>query len=103
MSTLKKYFFIILFILLLLSVMHDLSKENKIYIEDPTLGPTIEIATIKVNPGDTVLSVVEEINEIESLNIEQIILDFEALNPGVNYKALIPHTFYYFPLYIDAG
>jgi hypothetical protein len=62
-----------------------------------------EIAHIKVLPGDTVLSITEEINHIENLNIDKIKKDFTRLNPGVEINALTPHSFYYFPLYKDSS
>ena len=101
MSTSKRLSILLLFILLIISVVDDLSKQQPIndsFIkvqEDNDTG----IAHIKIKQGDTVLSVTEEINDLDYLDIQQIINDFEKLNPGVDTESLLPNSFYYFPLY----
>lgn len=53
----------------------------------------------KVQPGATVLTVVEHLNGNTSVSIQKIIRDFEKLNPGVDAnKIKIGHT-YLFPVY----
>ncbi|MHA6250962.1 hypothetical protein [Oceanobacillus sp. CAU 1775] len=102
MSTPKKVFGFLFILLLMLSILHDLSKDtiqpaktsNKITEE-------MNILTIKVKPGDTVLSITEEINHFKTLEIVKVIEDFKYLNPGIDHQLLEPNQSYYFPLYID--
>ncbi|WP_405101168.1 hypothetical protein [Oceanobacillus sp. FSL H7-0719] len=94
----KKLCLILLMLFLLLSMIHDLSKPGA----DRETVPQNAIQ-VKITPGDTVLSVTEEINSLEDLDIEQIIHDFQKLNPGIDYRILSPYTFYYFPLYYDSN
>ncbi|MFC4558830.1 hypothetical protein ACFO3D_11500 [Virgibacillus kekensis] len=56
---------------------------------------------VKVQNGDTVLSIVERINVDlqESLNIEKILTDFTELNPTADPKNLTAGKFYSFPVY----
>lgn len=98
MSNLKRISLFLLLILFTLSIIDDLSRDPHVP-EYNGIEKEITIAHIKVKPGDTVLSITEEINEVSNLNIEQIITDFEHLNPGTSVEKLIPNSFYYFPLY----
>ena len=106
MSSIKKISLILLLLLLILSFLHDLSKQNSVQQEQPLNKADIinsEIAHIKIEPGDTVLSITEEVNnDLQSLDINKIIADFQKLNPGADPKSLIPYSFYYFPLYNDS-
>lgn len=55
--------------------------------------------SVKVHPGDTVLSVVEHLNGNESVGIKKIIRDFEKLNPGASANQIQIGTTYRFPIY----
>lgn len=100
MSKSKKYFLFLFTVLLMLSILHDLSKDTITPNPNEQMIQTdIEMMTIKVMPGDTVLSITEEINDFKSLNLNRIIEDFQHLNPGSNYQSLNIHQYYYFPLY----
>lgn len=92
----KKIGIILLMLFILLSIIHDLSKPAS---QQETVP--VNAAQIKISPGDTVLSVTEEINSLTNLEVEKIITDFQKLNPSTDYRALTPYTFYYFPLYYD--
>lgn len=104
MSTIKKISFFLFLILFLLSMVHDLSKpiSNNQETDSEQIKNNLQIAHIKITPGETVLSITEKINEMENLDVEKIIIDFQTLNPGTDYKALIPNSFYYFPLYSES-
>ncbi|MRH43108.1 hypothetical protein GH741_10465 [Aquibacillus halophilus] len=53
-----------------------------------------------VIPGDTVLSIVEEFNEEQSsVQMNQIIQDFQILNPDVDPHQIKPNMDYLFPVY----
>ncbi|RXI99435.1 hypothetical protein DS745_14495 [Anaerobacillus alkaliphilus] len=55
---------------------------------------------IVVEPGYTVLSIVEELHgEPVNATIQQIVLDFETLNPGTNASKIQTGKAYYFPVY----
>ncbi|MCH1624947.1 hypothetical protein [Fredinandcohnia quinoae] len=57
---------------------------------------------IKIQPGDTVLSIIETINPNYRISsIDTLINDFEALNPNVKADLLQIGKTYYFPLYTN--
>lgn len=100
----KKILILLLFFLLFLSFVHDLKKDHNLhehaYVKtEYSNNNDNHIAHVKVHPGDTVLSITEELNELDYLDIKKIIADFELLNPGTDPDILTPNTFYYFPLY----
>lgn len=107
MSAMKRFTIVILLLLFLLSLMDDLSKQPSLVDKKPSEKPVqtemeAGIAHIKIKPGDTVLSVTEELNDMSVLNIEQIMNDFKRLNPGTDIDSLIPYSFYSFPVYNDS-
>ena len=56
--------------------------------------------TVKIKPGDTVLSIMEKLHEnFDSMQIEQIMHDFQLLNPNADPYSLKEGTLYYFPYY----
>ncbi|MFC7393332.1 hypothetical protein ACFQRG_10175 [Scopulibacillus cellulosilyticus] len=59
----------------------------------------INYKKITVNPGDTVLSVVEKINPDKSLSIEKVMSDFKKLNPGSKPNKIEIGQSYNFPQY----
>ncbi len=96
----------ILCLLVILSIYKDLTRGE----EESSYSPPLENSeTIHdtlfmhrtVQPGDTLLSIVEEIHQGEdiSLHFEQVIQDFKDLNAGVNPYELTIHESYYFPVY----
>lgn len=52
-----------------------------------------------VQPGDTVLSIVEKINGQQTASIQKVVHDFEILNPGVNANKVKIGHHYMFPVY----
>ncbi|RDW21916.1 hypothetical protein [Oceanobacillus chungangensis] len=102
----KRLIIYMLFILLCISIYKDLSingtssPENaSLFEQSPQSNYTI--TQIKITIGDTVLSVIEEINfdNNNQLDIPMIMADFKQLNPTADPFHLEPNTFYYFPLY----
>ncbi|MCT8139713.1 hypothetical protein H1D32_19560 [Anaerobacillus sp. CMMVII] len=60
----------------------------------------IPAESIVVEPGYTVLSIVEELhNEPVNASIQQIIVDFETLNPGTTANKIQIGKAYLFPVY----
>lgn len=53
----------------------------------------------EVNPGDTLISVVEKLNTSGEYSIFSMIKDFKSLNPGVNPEHIQLGKTYKFPLY----
>ncbi len=79
------------------------AKEEKIeateVIAQTSNDPFIEV---KVKAGDTLLSIVERVNEDRQLlSIETVIKDFEGLNPESKAELLQIGKTYKFPLYKD--
>lgn len=74
-------------------------------VEKTTPKNSVDIAfkaiKVKVQPGDTVLSLMEKVNnyELDNLDIDKIIADFKQLNPLVNPYDLKINHYYYFPVY----
>ncbi|SDN08431.1 LysM peptidoglycan-binding domain-containing protein [Sediminibacillus halophilus] len=67
--------------------------------QDQTAYQAIEV---EVRPGDTVLSIIEEINRAEAvLAIDSIVTDFQKLNPGTDPQQIQPGETYLFPLYVS--
>lgn len=60
----------------------------------------LQAAKIYVQPGDTVLTVTEQLNhQIKELNIGKIMDDFKLLNPAIDPLKIQPYTSYFFPIY----
>lgn len=101
------YIFIALF---LISIYKDLTlgtplnqinhqqQPNERYV---TNTKNITAMRVKVQQGDTVITIVEKINnqETTTLDITQIISDFKALNPTEDPIQLKSGEFYSFPIY----
>lgn len=110
MNNFKKTLLYIFIVLFIVSLYKDLtigtqlnSTSNQQHdIEYKTEVNDITVMRVKVQQGDTVLSIVEKINQHVSntMDIKQIITDFEALNPTIEKsEELKLNTFYYFPVY----
>ncbi|MFT8317521.1 MAG: hypothetical protein ABF651_04520 [Sporolactobacillus sp.] len=54
---------------------------------------------ITVNPGDTLLSISEQINQTDEPSIDQVLKDFSTLNPSANPNHLEIGKNYAFPYY----
>lgn len=103
----KRIFTYMIIILLITSIYKDLSlgTGNKTSVKDE-ISPNeamynnndFSIIQIKVTHGDTVLSIMESIND-EINNVEKIIADFQVLNPNTPPQQIRPGEIYYFPKY----
>lgn len=113
MQFIKRMSIYLLFLLLFLSIYKDLTTDipkNTPQITVPQNDKVREVrgATgikIQVHSGDTVLSVVEQLNKDNQTiktDITRIIADFEKVNPHVDPYNLKSNNFYYFPLYNDS-
>ncbi|MFP7169719.1 LysM domain-containing protein [Terribacillus sp. 7520-G] len=62
---------------------------------------TFQPVLLQVKQGDTLLSVANELNNNDlRVTMEQVIRDFEELNPGKDPYALDAGSAYYFPHYL---
>ncbi|MFD1018772.1 hypothetical protein [Thalassobacillus hwangdonensis] len=116
----KKLFLTVLVLLLFMSVYKDLTTGTTIQsntevtpsesapsepAEPPTPPPQPDTrfskyATITVEPGDTVLSILEEIHDGSYHHgIGEMLEDFEKLNPGTDPSAIKIDEAYRFPVY----
>jgi hypothetical protein len=100
----KKSIVFVMFILLLLSIYHDLQKgliiseeANIIYVNKQK----VTVVKVRAVAGDTILSLIETVNsdEMSRVNINEIISDFKQLNPQLKSNELIVDEYYYVPLY----
>lgn len=100
----NKSIVLILFILLLLSIYHDLQKGLTIS-EEPNINyiskENIFVVKKRAMAGDTILSLIEAVNseQLSNVNINEIIHDFKRLNPQLKTNELIVDEYYYVPLY----
>ncbi|WP_018661492.1 LysM peptidoglycan-binding domain-containing protein [Heyndrickxia acidiproducens] len=68
--------------------------------ENEIPAPEESIATVQVNPGDTVLTIVEKLSNTSSnLSIEKVIQDFSRLNNGITPEDIQIGQTYRFPIY----
>lgn len=103
----KRFLLYVFVILLFISVSKDLTENKQDSVEYKEIvaphhtNTDFTIMHIKIKPGDTVLSIVEEINDhnIQKLDAKQIIADFQSINPNADPYHIQPHLFYYFPKY----
>lgn len=107
MKTMMKICMFVFILLLVISIFKDLSGDTPITgtndskQNDTTTTINTTVMKVKVQEGETVLSIVEKINKksLETLNIEKIMTDFKKLNPAVEPLSIQTGKFYYFPLY----
>lgn len=108
MDFIKRTFIYVIIILLCISIYNDLTLGNVVLenksnrIQQPSADITFTVLQVKVEPGETVLSIVERINNnrnLEKMDLTQILTDFTIINPSIDPHNLEPRTYYYFPLY----
>ncbi|MBP1947552.1 hypothetical protein [Virgibacillus litoralis] len=110
MNNFFKTIIYILIALFVISIYKDLSIGTTLTSINRNKQPQEEYVTntknisameVKVNQGDTLLTIVEKINPqlTNNLDVTKIVSDFKALNPTVDPKQLQPNEFYSFPIY----
>ncbi|MFY4776373.1 hypothetical protein [Metabacillus sp. RGM 3146] len=107
----KRSLFLLILSFLCYIVYYDLSKGTLPAVTTHAQEKIAEVSTVevshkgyesvKVQSGDTVLSVMESLNSSSSpnLSIEKSIKDFEALNPGTKAEQIVIGKTYKFPVY----
>lgn len=111
MDFLKRLCLYICIVLLCISVYKDISKgtpsiqHNKKEQQEVIKNENVSIIKIKIKPGDTVLSITEQINNFKNqdqgINIQQILTDFKRYNPNADTDHLQLNEYYYFLYYDD--
>lgn len=111
MYFLKRLTIYLVIILLIISLYKDVTKgmipfndsKSDHFQQIYTSNSNKDLATVavRVQPGDTLLSIIEQINGQTNtvINMEQMILDFQALNPHTDPFYLEPNSIYYFRKY----
>lgn len=81
------------------TLLHDSAIEDTSSIEKESLE--FKVIKVKVQPGDTVLSIIEKVNnnQLDHLDIQKVMADFKQVNPLVNPYDLKLNSYYYFPVY----
>ncbi|HLQ97886.1 MAG TPA: hypothetical protein VK135_04265 [Candidatus Dormibacteraeota bacterium] len=110
MYFLKRLFIYLMSILLIISLYKDLTKGisfsnntkpkqmQQIYPKEQK--GKLQAVAVRVQAGDTLLSVTEQFNQqTPELDIDQIIDDFKILNPTTDPFVLEPDSIYYFRIY----
>ncbi|WP_152656228.1 hypothetical protein [Oceanobacillus sp. CFH 90083] len=102
MEFLRRISLITFIILVAVSIFQDLAQSdgtNTFSNNEKSNLPPFEAVPVKINPGDTVLSITEEIQttSANSVSVENILKAFEALNPTAYANELHAHEIYYFP------
>jgi hypothetical protein len=106
MSFSKRIILYIFIILLVASIYKDLSLRNAginhLHYKElqTTEDSQYSILKVRVDIGDTVISIVEDLHD-GNLNVsaETIMNDFQHLNPNTHPNSMQPESYYYFPLY----
>ncbi|WP_404453456.1 hypothetical protein [Oceanobacillus kapialis] len=93
----------ILCIFLILSIYTDITKGSiQTGPKHPANMETVHytVQQIKVQQGDTVISIIEGINpSLKGWNVEDLLTDFKVINPSADpFKLHVDH-YYYFPVY----
>ncbi|MBM7838129.1 hypothetical protein JOC54_001360 [Alkalihalobacillus xiaoxiensis] len=108
----KRIVYPILLLIVILGIRHDLTGGTLIEDDVPppsSLQPDLVTDTsavdephqeVIIEPGQTVLSIVERLHSGQvNVSIDQILMDFKRLNNDVNPNALQIGKSYLFPLY----
>ncbi|MGY0692905.1 hypothetical protein ACW2QC_08950 [Virgibacillus sp. FSP13] len=108
MNFFKKSGIYLFIILIIVSIYTDLTNGSLLPSNNNTIPEKqtestntrkFEIMKVKVRAGDTVLSIVEEINDsLPAFDINQIFEDFQLINHTDPHKLIIG-GYYYFPIY----
>ncbi|SET63138.1 hypothetical protein SAMN05421676_106136 [Salinibacillus kushneri] len=126
MALFKKLFIVVILLLFIRSIIHDVTvgtaskpqdshntqtemmqTENKETSNESTNGdqpeekqPDYKPVKHKVKAGETVLSIVENMSD-ESVEFQQLLEDFQTLNPDVNPNEIQIGKTYFFPAYMN--
>lgn len=114
----RNWILISLILLMIISIYIDLSvgtpisttihQKNEKEMTSPNhyeqYSDSFQVISYHFQNGDTLLSVFDHFHSNEqSINIEQALTDFQALNPTTNIYQLKAETTYLFPVYQNEG
>ncbi|MEH7236036.1 LysM peptidoglycan-binding domain-containing protein [Bacillus sp. JJ1562] len=106
----KRFFAFLAIIFILFIIYYDVRFGTLPVAKNETIEATEVVAITPSNPfkeitvkaGDTLLSIVEKVNEGKQISsIETVIMDFEELNPDSKAELLQIGKTYKFPLYTN--
>ncbi|WP_010678136.1 hypothetical protein [Bacillus timonensis] len=106
----KRFFGFLAIVFILYIIYYDVSVGTLPVVKNKTVSaeevivktPIHPYKEMKVTAGDTLLSIVEELNEGKQItSIESVIKDFEELNPKSKAELLQIGKTYKFPLYTN--
>ncbi|THE15453.1 hypothetical protein E1I69_00950 [Bacillus timonensis] len=106
----KRFFAFLAIVFILFIIYYDVRFGTLQIAKSETIEVTEVIAKtpnhpykeIKINAGDTLLSIVENLNEGKQISsIDSVIEDFEELNPNSKADLLQIGKTYKFPIYTD--
>ncbi|PSL42305.1 hypothetical protein B0H94_1164 [Salsuginibacillus halophilus] len=104
----KKWLWLFAVITIGLAVTYDLQQgtlpsSHEPVVKTDTTAVDADYIKHEVQPGETVLTIVEKIHHTQPpVSIEEIQTDFTALNNGQAPKHIQPGTAYRFPLYHES-
>ncbi|GGB29191.1 hypothetical protein F3157_00175 [Virgibacillus dakarensis] len=108
----KKSGIYIIIILIIVSIYNDITSGTSLSpTEEPRQTNSVEtihskrfkVIKVKVQAGDTVLSIAEEVNStLSALDMNQILADFKLINRTSSHQLNIGE-YYYFPLYTESA
>src|SRR5699024_2427952 len=106
MDFLKRLCIYMLSLLLCISIYKDMTEGtlrlmNNEKQDENITNENASIIKVKLQPGETVLSITEEINNFSNnqIDIPQILADFKHYNPNSNPNHLQVNKYYYFLQY----
>ncbi|GAB4073433.1 LysM domain-containing protein [Barrientosiimonas marina] len=109
MKKITKFLFILCIILFLVSIYNDLTNGTVLQTDlnshdhQPEKQLQLTAVKVKVQTGDTVLSIVERLSDqdqsMNQQNVSQIMTDFKTLNPDTSPLEVEAGDYYYFPVY----
>lgn len=108
MSNKLKNFLFIFTIFLIIACYRDLQRDSKtepIHAENPSYSyhdqkqASFQVVSYRIQQGEHFLTIIEKLNDQQLVNIEQITMDFQSLNPTVNIYQLKKGHVYLFPVY----
>jgi len=110
MYFMKRLLFCFITLWLVVSLYKDLTEgtspfnDSKLNHVEQTYSKDLEnkssVQAVRVRPGDTILSITEQINDpLAGLDIKQIIIDFKNVNPRTDPYQLETDAVYYFNKY----
>ncbi|GAA0443229.1 hypothetical protein GCM10008983_20520 [Lentibacillus halophilus] len=102
----KRFILYMFIILLVISIYKDMTTgilpdtSSKLTTDNTHETEKLTVVRVKAGKGDTVLSIVESINELNNqVAVSKILDDFRSINPDTDPFHVKSGEYYFFPLY----